>query len=164
MCTSFHPPWWKHHRFCVTAAIIKSRPPPVWLPFLHSLPWTNTTWAFKTEKGPRRRQYPAKDEAASFPSWPSEEASFLLLSTRLQTTPIKIRVPLTHLVPVCRQHVSSRFFKKAKEATDGRAGGIPWRVGNILLSGATAGPCVSGWAEWSRASAWGHTLVPHRII
>lgn len=78
----------------------------------------------------------------------------------------KIPIPLTHLVPACRQHASSRLLKRPKWLQmaelvvflDVRE----YRCWERLRDQARR--CVAGWAEWSRASAWGHTLVPHRII
>lgn len=120
-------------------------------------------------KWQRSRQYPAKYEAASFPSWPTEKASFLLLSARLrrfssrfaQTTPIKSG--LISLTLSCRQHVSSRFLKGQSGYTWQR-----WwyslRCGNIVVgrdcgaeSGGASPDGRSGAVRQPEVTLWSQT-------
>lgn len=142
---------------------------------LFSIPYISRKLSvrFWQKKRPRREQYPEKVRLRpSRHDQPSRHLFSFSPPASVSSHPScpndanTIRINITHLVAAGGKHVSSRFLK-GQVATDGGAG-IPWRVGNIVAGRdwlrVQQRRCVAGWAGWSRASAWGHGLVPDRII
>lgn len=162
--------WWKHHRFCVTAA--KNTTTSSQAAFSPFLTLVGNNLCVLDGKWQRSRQYPAKTRGCVLSVMTNRGGIF---SPSLRPPPSllipfcpndanKIWIHLTHLVLSTARLLS--FFKRPKwlhmaemvvflEVREYRC----WE----RLRGRER-RCVAGWAEWSRASAWGHTLVPDRII
>lgn len=127
-CASFQPLGDEN----ITAATMKSRPAPVWPPFLHSSRWAKSICACVGPQGPEERTVSRRRGGCVPPVVPKRggifspppPASAAPHPAFARATPIKSGfLSLTLSRPVDNTPLSGG--EKSKVATDGRAAGIP---------------------------------------